>query len=220
MTRSSKRLIAALLLGAAPMLSGGAPAGAQTAAPQADASPRAYVERVSAEAFTVLRNAGLSEAQKADQFQAILQRNFAVKAIGRRVLGNYGRQATPQQLAAYDAAFPRYMIGVYQSRLADYKNTTLKVVGTQNDPSNPAIQLVRSVASGGGLNEPVQVDWTIRKGANGYQFIDLYVEGVSLVVTQQADFAARIDQAGNAQKGIDQLIDLMKRSAVQQSAAR
>ncbi|WP_222872963.1 ABC transporter substrate-binding protein [Hankyongella ginsenosidimutans] len=50
----------------------------------------------------------------------------------------------------------------------------------------------------------------VRKTNDGFKIVDLYIQGVSLVITQQADFAARIDQAGTPQKGIDQLIALMR----------
>lgn len=197
--------VAALAFGAAtPSLFLAAPAVA--ASPATDA--RAYIQDLSDRAFAVLRDTSVSEKVRTDRFQALLLEGFAVKSIGRRVLSRYGRSSTPQQLAEYDSVFPRYMVTIYQTRLIDYKDSDLKVVKLeQADALN---QIVHTIVSGATLQEPVKADWVVRKTDEGFKIVDLYIQGVSLVITQQADFAARIDQAGSPQKGIDQLIALMR----------
>ncbi|QCI80575.1 ABC transporter substrate-binding protein [Hankyongella ginsenosidimutans] len=76
----------------------------------------------------------------------MLLEGFAVKSIGRRVLSRYGRSATPEQLADYDAAFPRYMVTIYQTRLIDYKDATLKVAKVEQVDANN--QIVHAIVSG------------------------------------------------------------------------
>lgn len=171
---------------------------------------RAYIQNLSDRAFSVLRDTTISEKARTDRFQALLLEGFAVKSIGRRVLARYGRSAAPEQLAEYDSVFPRYMVTIYQTRLVDYKDSLLKVVRVE--PVDEHNQIVHTIVSGASLQEPVKADWVVRMTDEGFRIVDLYIQGVSLVITQQADFAARIDQAGSPQKGIDQLIALMRKT--------
>lgn len=203
------RTIATLALAFAAITPNILPAGPAMAAAQAT-DARAYIQGLSNSAFAVLRDASAGDKVRTDKFQTLVLEGFAVKSIGRRVLARYGRSASPQQLAEYDAVFPRYMVTIYQTRLIDYKDAELKVVRVEQvDAQN---QIVHTTVSGASLQEPVKADWVVRKTDGGFKIVDLYIQGVSLVITQQADFAARIDQASSAQKGIQELITLMRKT--------
>lgn len=203
------RTIATLALAFAAITPNILPAGPAMAAVQAT-DARAYIQGLTDRAFAVLRDASAGDKARTDKFQTLVLEGFAVKSIGRRVLARHGRSASPQQLAEYDSVFPRYMVTIYQTRLIDYKDATIKVVKVEQiDEQN---QIVHTLVSGASLQEPVKADWVVRKTDGGFKIVDLYIQGVSLVITQQADFAARIDQAGSAQKGIQELITLMRKT--------
>ena len=53
--------------------------------------------------------------------------------------------------------------------------------------------------------ENIRVDWRLRK-AGSFKIIDIMVEGVSMVITQRADFASVIQSRG----GIPGLIEMLR----------
>ena len=81
-----------------------APAAAQTpAAPAQQQAASAFVNRLSNDAFAVLRNRSLSRDAARTQFKALLRQNFAIQDIGNRLIRTQRATLTPAQLAAYQA---------------------------------------------------------------------------------------------------------------------
>lgn len=163
-----------------------------------------FIQTLADQAFEVLRNQSLSQAQRDQQFRQLLQKGFALDIIGNGVLGTARRTATPEQLKAFHAVFPDYVIRIYSSRLTEYGNSTLKVTGTAPAPRGDIY--VRTLVTGPNVQQPVHADWRIRNVAGrGLKVIDLSLEGVSMAVTQRDEFNAKIQA-----RGLDGLIAEMK----------
>ena len=163
-----------------------------------------FVQKLADEAFAVLQNKSLNQAQRDQQFRQLLQKGFALDVIGNGVLGTARRTATPDQLKAFHAAFPDYVIRIYSSRLTEYGNSTLKVTGTSPAPRGDVF--VRTVVSGPSVQQPIRADWRVREvPGRGLKIIDLSLEGVSMAVTQRDEFNAKIQA-----RGLDSLIAEMR----------
>lgn len=163
-----------------------------------------FIQSLADQAFAVLRNTSLTQAQRDQQFRRLLQQGFALDIIGNGVLGAARRTATPQQLQAFHAAFPDYVIRIYSTRLTEYGNSELKIIGTAPAPRGDIF--VRTVVTGPNVQQPVHADWRIRSvPGRGLKVIDLSLEGVSMAVTQRDEFAAKIQA-----RGLDGLIAEMR----------
>jgi len=163
-----------------------------------------FVQTLADEAFAVLQNKSLNQAQRDQQFRQLLQKGFALDIIGNGVLGASRRTATPEQLKAFHAAFPDYVIRIYSSRLTEYGNSSLKVTGTSPAPRGDIY--VRTVVTGPNVQQPVRADWRVRDvPGRGLKIIDLSLEGVSMAVTQRDEFNAKIQA-----RGLDNLIAEMR----------
>jgi phospholipid transport system substrate-binding protein len=173
---------------------------AQTAAANAKAS-EVFIKNLSDKAFAVLRDKTLKPADRDLKFRTLLREGFALDLIGNAVLGRHRQTATPAQMQAFQGAFPDYVIRIYASRLTDYSDTTVKVVGSA--PAGTRGDLaVKTTVSGKSVSQPVNADWRVREVAGqGPKIIDLSLEGVSMVATQRDEFDARIQA-----KGMDALI--------------
>lgn len=175
-----------------------------------------FVQTLADEAFAVLQNKSLNQAQRDQQFRTLLQKGFALDVIGNGVLGTARRTATPEQLKAFHAAFPDYVIRIYSTRLTEYGNSTLKVTGTSPAPRGDIY--VRTVVTGPKVQQPIRADWRVRNiEGRGLKIIDLSLEGVSMAVTQRDEFNAKIQA-----RGLDSLIAEMRATnsgAVQAAAA-
>ena len=193
----STKLLAFLALSlAAPLALAAQPA---SAAPIDNQDPSKFIGSLTSEGFAVLRSGDKTAARA--KFRTMLSQHFAVEAIGERLIRRWAPTITPEQRAAYKAAFPTFIIGTYADRLFEYANANLKVVRAM--PAGGGYDIVTSVAKPG--QNPIMTVWSVQKSESGYKVTNLKVAGVNLSISQAADFDAIIQR-----KGFDALIQMMK----------
>jgi len=161
--------------------------------------PSVFISGLAQEGFGALRT-GDRAAAKA-KFRALLAQHFAVDAIGDRLIRRWKPTLKPDQLAAYKAALPNYIIGIYADRLFEYANADLKVIRTQNAANGAAV--VSQVTKPG--QQPINAIWSVVKTPQGYKVSNLTVAGINLTLTQAADFDSYIQR-----NGFDKLVAFMK----------
>lgn len=199
-------LIALALFAATPIITV-APAAAQAAAtaPQ-QKQASAFVDGLAEQAFTVLRNKSLSKDQARDQFRTILRENFAVDDIGNRLIRKHRASITPQQLQAYRAALPEFVVNTYSDRLYEFASADVTVVRTAPRGSRGDVDVYTRITTASG-GKPIDAIWTVKGGAKPL-VSNLTVNGVNVALTQEADFNAYIQQ-----NGFDGLIAFLKKGA-------
>jgi phospholipid transport system substrate-binding protein len=135
-----------------------------------------------------------------------------IDLLSRLSLGRYWRSLGVAERDAYQNLFAKSVIGSLAHRL---ESVVRELDGSLDDhffiiasmPAGKKDVLVRSkvVANDG---RPLSVDWRLRESEGGPVIIDLVVEGVSLLVSQRAEFAAVIERSG-----VGGLIESLKRNA-------
>ncbi len=190
-----------LLLGA--VLSVAIPFAAPTAAPAVAAvntsDPSQFVDTLTDEGFAALRSGDKAAARA--KFRTLLAQYFAVDAIGERLIRRWSPTITPEQKAAYKAAFPTFIIGTYADRLFEYAKADLKVIRTM--PAGGGVDVVTQVTKPGAA--PITTIWSVQNAGSGYKVTNLKVAGVNLAISQAADFDAIVQR-----KGFDALVVMMK----------
>lgn len=201
----------ALALGTLPLAFAAAPAAAQSA-PAADPAASAFIEKLAADAFGVLRNSSLSKAEGRTQFRTLLQTNVALTDIGNRLIRRHRAEITPAQLQAYQQAFPEFILNAYADRLYDYQDASIKVM--RANPRGPFTEVHTRVQRPGA--QPVDAIWQVKKTPQGrYQVNNLTVSNINLSITQEADFSQQIKA-----KGFDSLIAFLKSANARSAADR
>ncbi len=199
---------ACLAVGPAPVLAQIAAAGAESS----DAAAGAFVERLSTDAFALLRDKARTRAATRDSFRTMLRENVALEDIGNRLIRRQRAAITPAQYAAYQAALPEFVLNAYADRLYDYADASVKPVRTIVRTAAISDVYTRVTRPGG---QPIEAIWQVKKRADGKKVINnLIVSGINLSLTQEADFAAYIQK-----NGFDALIDFLK-SANSKAASR
>ncbi len=201
---TAKLLTAAVAAALATALAG--PAVAQVAAPTTadagDPAARAFIEKLSADAFAVLRDQSVSKAEARTKFRAMLQQNVALEDIGNRLIRRHRATITPAQYQAYQAALPEFVLNAYAERLynyADAKLATTRTIG-RGGMTDVATRVTRPGA------QPIDAIWQIKKSPAGkYLVNNLTVSGINLTLTQEADFSAYIQK-----NGFDALVTFLK----------
>jgi phospholipid transport system substrate-binding protein len=109
-------------------------------------------------------------------------------------MGPNWRKATPEQQQALVSEFRTLLVRTYSTALTAYRNQVIEVKPLRAKPGDTDV-LVRSEVRQSGT-EPVTLDYSMEKTANGWKVYDVTVGGVSLVTTYRESFAAEVRNAG------------------------
>lgn len=177
----------------------------------ATSAEQTFVQGLGEKALSILADKSVSEGEAKTQFKKMMNENFDLPAIGRFVLGRYWHGATPAQQQEYTTLFNRMVEKIYTDRFSLYSGETFNVTGSRADPSGGDTMVISQVVRPQG--PPVNVEWRVRKGDAGkLKIMDVVVEGVSMSVTQRAEFASVIQRGGGQ---LDALLQMMRdRTAV------
>jgi len=174
-----------------------APAG-EGFAVEADSSQipkaQAFIESLATDGIGFLANEDIGEAARKKEFEKLLNRSFDMSTIGRFAIGRHWKTATKSQRTKYQKLFKAMVIEVYSQRFSDYNGQELTV--TKARPEGKRDILVSSVIASAGGGDKIRVDWRVRPKNGGHKVVDVIVEGVSMALTQRADFASIIQRGG------------------------
>lgn len=168
----------------------------------------AFVKNTAERGLTFLSDPSSSENKKKDEFRKLLNANFDMDAIARFSMGRYWNAANAAQKSEYMNLFRKMIVNVYAQRFGDYKGEKFEVKAAR--PVGKGDALVSSYIMPVNGGENIQVDWRIRDTGGALKIVDVYVAGVSMSVTQRADFSSVI-QRGGGDVGV--LIDYLKQKS-------
>ena len=99
---------------------------------EAAANParEAFIQQGFDKGYTILNSTSLSEAERRDQFRALLLQLAASRRIALFALGPYASGAKPSELNAFVEAFTNYTVALYEKGLSRYQGQALKVIGS------------------------------------------------------------------------------------------
>jgi phospholipid transport system substrate-binding protein len=188
-----------MALGAALALAAG---GLVSAPAQAAANAQEFIANLGAEAIATLTGPDVSDVEREQRFRELFVTHFDVKGIGRTALGKNWRSATPEEQQEYLQTFEDFIVKTYASRFKQYTNERFEVLGIKEDRDGYAtVQSVVLTPAG----EEAQLLWRVREKDGQLKIVDLVVEGVSMLITQQRDFASVVQQNGGVSGLIDEL---------------
>lgn len=165
------------------------------------ASPKAFIDGLAERAIESLTDKTVERGKRVERFRTLFNDHFAVKGIGKWVLGRYWRAATDDQKAEYLKLFEDLMVVSYVDRFAEYAGERLTIV--KSLPDNETLTTVYSEIRRPGANQPIRVDWRVSKSkSGGFKIVDVMVEGTSMSATLRSDFKSIIRQNGGQVAGL------------------
>ena len=167
---------------------------------------RQFIQVMADQAIQSLRADGLAQAERVKRFRVLFNDNFAVKSIGKFVLGRYWRKANDDEKKEYLSLFEDLMVISYVDRFGSYAGNALKLKNARTE-NKTTVTVFSEIKRPGGA-KPIHIDW--RVGTNGtiYKVLDVVVEGVSMSSTMRSDFGSIIRQKNGKVSG---LIDELKK---------
>ncbi|HTQ33128.1 MAG TPA: ABC transporter substrate-binding protein [Stellaceae bacterium] len=155
--------------------------------------PRAFIGNLGDQGIQTLGTATPS-AQRVARFRELFQADFDVNGIGRFAIGRYWRAFTPAQQQEFLQLFRDYTVQAYAEKLGQYGGSRFQVTGSEQAPSGDGVIVNSQVIRPNG--SPVQIDWHLAAEGGAYKVEDVYVDRVSMKVTQRDEFAKIIQNNG------------------------
>jgi len=138
--------------------------------------------------------------------------HFDVQYSARMVLGKHWKDATPEQRERFIKAFYQSMLSNYGNALADFTAGKMKVLPSKADAEADRATVRTEIRRSNG--QPVPVNYSMHKTAEGWKAWDVTIEGISYLKSFRDDFGSEIDQ-----KGLDAVIDRLQRGEKPKAAA-
>ncbi len=206
----STALLLALGLSGSPLASAGPPsAPAPLGDPASGAEPllapsactteaaRQHLDELAGRAFEIAADEARSMEAKTADLAALMDSYFDLPFIGSFALGRHLSDMSPEQLAAFDAVFPRYFVDAYAERIGKIVEASFDI--GEAVERRPGDFVVESEIERRSTGDIIDVRWRIRCGEEGEMaIIDFAARGVSTVITQRSEFAGVIDDRGIA----------------------
>ena len=184
LVRVRATLVACALLAAAPAF--------------AQEAPDALVKRVSQEVLQIIKTdpkvAAGDQARIREVIESKLTPNFDFMRMTSLAMGRNWSKATPEQQKRLADEFRSLLVRTYSSALSQYRNHTIDYKPLRADAAATDVTVRTEVIRQG--QPPVQIDYGMTKGADGWKAYDVVVGGVSLVTNYRDEFNEQIRQGG------------------------
>ncbi len=147
-------------------------------------------------------NSGKSEAAMLRDFEGVFSRYGDTAIIGQLVLGADARTASDRQKADFAEAFKIYISHKYGRRFREFIGGKIEVIAARAVKSFYEVDALAHLAG----QSPFEIGFVVAD-KNG-KFIDMKIEGISLVKAERAEIGAMLDKRG---RDLDRLIQDLKR---------
>jgi phospholipid transport system substrate-binding protein len=181
----------------------------------AQEAPDALVKRVSEEILAIAKTDKQVQAGNQERIMEVVRAKILPHINFQRMTqltaGRYWREATPEQQQALTNEFRTLLVYTYAGAVAQIRNQTLEFKPMRATPDDTEVEVRTAVIQSRG--EPIQLNYRLEKGPNGWKIVDVNILGAWLVQTYRNSFAAEIQKGG-----IDGLIKALNERNKQLSA--
>ncbi|MDE2137807.1 MAG: ABC transporter substrate-binding protein [Gammaproteobacteria bacterium] len=123
-----------------------------------------------------------------------LMPHFDTETSARVVLGQYWRDATPDQRQRFINAFYHSLLSNYGDALAEFTADRLKIYPSRVEPGATSATVRTEVRRRNG--DLVSVNYSLRMTPQGWKAWDVVIDGISYVKSYREDFGAQIQSQG------------------------
>ena len=164
---------------------------------------RQFIDTTGKQVLGVL-NANSSEEAKQKELRQLFANAVDMDWMGKFVLGQGGRKATPEQRAQYQEAYRNYLLARYTTNFSEYSNSKYIITSVKPAADNQFL-VGMDIQAPNTDKQEIRAGYRVRNNNGSYKIVDIIVEGVSLLTTQRSEFASVIQR-----QGMDSLINSLK----------
>jgi phospholipid transport system substrate-binding protein len=128
------------------------------------------------------------------KLEPVIHKVFDVATMCKIAMGGYWTTLSTDKKNAVLVVFDKYTVSTYASRFKADKGIKFQVGETKQVPNDRVLVESKIVKSDG---EPVELNYLFRKGADGWQVIDVYLAGAISQLTQmRSEFSEPLQKGG------------------------
>ena len=157
------------------------------------------VQSTTDRAKAIILNKDIKLIDKKSKIEKIALQVVDVDGLGRFTLGSFRKELNGDQLKKYVKTFRIFFAKNISSRLQNYSNQNIKVIGSKKISNNYV--LVNSKMTSQKDQQEIRIDWRVFKIKEKLVIRDLVVEGLSIAKAQREEFNSILSN-----KGFDSLI--------------
>lgn len=169
-------------------------------------SPDALIKKVSEDVLTIVRQdkdiQGGNTAKAIELVEAKVLPIFDFQHMTGLAMGRDWSKASPEQKKRLAEEFKTLLVRTYSNALTSYRNQSVRYKPTKMQAGDTDVQVKTEIVQPG--NKPIQLDYSVEKGSDGWKVYDVIVAGVSLVTNYRDTFNQEVRA-----NGIDGLIQML-----------
>ena len=159
-----------------------------------DTPPDALVKNVTLEVVELITKEKANRAKIVSVIEAKVLPHFNFTAMTALAVGQNWGKASPEQKKRLTEEFRTLLVRTYASALAAYSEQKFDFRPLRAKPTDTDVTVNVRVLQPGG--QPVTLDYSMEKTANGWKVYDVMVGGVSLVANYRTEFANAVRSSG------------------------
>ena len=164
----------------------------------AQEGPDALVKRVSQEVMQIIKSDPKVQAGDMARIREVVESKllpyFDFTRMTALAMGRNWNKATPDQQKRLSDEFRSLLVRTYSGSLSQYRNQTIEYKPLRADAASADVTVRTEVVRPGQV--PVQIDYSMAKGSDGWKAYDVIVGGVSLVTNYRDEFNEQFRQGG------------------------
>ena len=150
--------------------------------------PDVFVQSTVNRASNILSK-NISKVEKINELKTVAKETVDIRGVGFYSLGSARKNLTSEQKQQYSILFESYFLKSFSSRLAEYTNPEINVIG--KEILNKNYTIVNSLLVATSERPEIKIDWRIyTKNPDSPLIRDLIIEGLSLARTQKEEFSS------------------------------
>jgi phospholipid transport system substrate-binding protein len=170
---------------------------------------REFIQLMADQAIKSLTASEITRVERIKRFRLLFNDRFAVRSIGKFVLGRHWRKAKDVEKTEYLGHFEDFMVISYVDRFVSYAGEALKLKNTRVE-NKTNVTVFSEIQQPDGAR-PIQINWRVGTNGSVYKVLDVVVEGISMSSTLRSDFSSIISQKGGKLMG---LIEELKKKTI------
>jgi phospholipid transport system substrate-binding protein len=164
---------------------------------------RVFIEELGSRVITEIANSQISPKQRESNFRKLYLNTFDNEYISKFVLGRHWNKIDNQTKKTFTKSFNDYLIMVYAPKFRGWSGQ----FKTLNSEFRDNMYVVSMSLVSGEKAPTLKLDWRMYIAKTGeFRILDVNIDGVSMLVTQRAEFSSVIK---NHPKGVKGLIEQM-----------
>ena len=152
------------------------------------------VQSTADRAKEIILNKKFIISEKKDKLEKLALNVVDVDGLSRFSLGSHRKNISEKQLKEYTRVFRIFFAKNISSRLQDYSDQNIKVIGSKKINENYV--MVKSKMTSKVDKQEIKIDWRVFKIKEKLVIRDLVIEGLSLAKTQREEFNSILSSKG------------------------